>query len=128
MGHRLTPSEEAQQLRQATREAHEAMQGLYDAIRTAEKLTPQLTADYQAHHERELKQVANALSIEQNNAARDLNASIERARLLIREQIMAGKAVFDVTTQTVTITFGDGGFDDHQPPPYPEVTPKETTQ
>lgn len=126
MGHRPTPSEEEQRLRQATREAHEAMAGLRDLLREVRALTVNLTADYQAYHDNELKELANALTIEQNKAAADLNASIERARIMINDQIMAGEAVFDKRTQTVAIRWGLGGFDPNIPLPYPEVTPKET--
>lgn len=128
MGRRLTPSEEAQQLRQATREAHEAMQGLADLLRQARELAANLTTDYQAYHDRELKELANALAIEHNQVSRDLNASIAEARLIISNQIMAGEARFDADTSTVVISWGNGAFDDQLPPPYPDVPPKEKTQ
>lgn len=128
MGHRLSASEEVQQLRQATREAHEAMQGLRDLLRQARDLAANLTADYQAYHDRELKELANALNIEHNQASRDLNASIETARNMIANQIMAGKAVFDAKTSTVVISWGTSAFDDHVPPPYPDLTPREKHQ
>lgn len=125
MGHRTTPTEEEQRLRQATREAHEAMAGLRDLLREARALSATLTRDYQAYHDQEIKALANALAIEQNQVSADLNASIEKARIMIRDQIMAGEAVFDRETSTVRISFGPGKFDDNQPLPYPEVTPKE---
>jgi uncharacterized protein (DUF433 family) len=101
------------------------MQGLRDLLREARQLTLTLTADYQAYHDNELKQLSNALSIEQNQAARDLNEAIENARILITDQIMAGEAVFDAKTSTVIIRFGAGAFDPNILLPYPEVTPKE---
>lgn len=128
MGRRLTAAEETQLLKDAVREAHEAMQGLADLLRQARELAANLTADYQAYHDREIKELANALATEQNQAARDLNASVERARIMIKNQIMAGEARFDADTRTVVIRFGDGCFDDRVPPPYPEVAPKETQQ
>jgi F0F1-type ATP synthase membrane subunit b/b' len=128
MGNRPTPSEEVQQIRQATREAHEAMQGLADLIRQARELAANLTTAYQAYHDRELKELANALAAEHNQISTDLNASVERARIMISTQIMAGVAVFDQNTSTVSIRFGQGRFDDQQPLPYPEVTTKETDQ
>lgn len=126
MGQRLTPEQEAQRLRQATREAHEAMQGLKDLLRQAKDLAANLTTDYQAYHDRELKELANALAIEHNQVARDLNESIETARRLITEQIMAGEATFDAVTSTVVIRFGNGAFDQNVPLPYPEIASKET--
>lgn len=128
MGHRTTPTEEEQRLRQATREAHEAMQGLRDAIREASALATTLTADYQAYHDRELKELANALNAEHNQVSAELNTSIAAAKELIVKQIMAGEAVFDRKTSTVSIKFGAGAFDASVPPPYPEVAPEETHQ
>lgn len=128
MGHRLTASEETAALRQATREAHEAMQGLRSLLREARDLAANLTTDYQAYHDRELKELANALAIEHNQVSRDLNESIETARRLISDQIMAGKAVFDRETSTVVISWGNGAFDANVPPPYPEVARQEKHQ
>lgn len=127
MGRRPTPSEEEQRLRQATREAHEAIQGLNDAIREARQLTATLVADYQAAHNREIAQLSNALQIEHNQAARQLNQTVEQARIMIRDQIMAGRAVFDVTTQTVTISWGAGAFSENEPLPYPHLPARENT-
>lgn len=126
MGHRLTPSEEAQQIRQATREAHEAAQQLKDLLREARLLAATLTTEYQAYHDRELKELANALIAEHNQASADLNTAIEQARIMIVNQIMTGSAVFDRSTSTVTISWGAGKFDDQQPPPYPGDYLKES--
>lgn len=125
MGHRLTPEQEEQRLRQATREAHEAMQGLADLLRQARELAANLTADYQAFHDREMKELANALAVEHRQVSADLNTSIETARTMISNQIMAGEAVFDAVTSTVRISWGLGRFDDTQPNPYPEAGTKE---
>lgn len=125
MGRRPTPSEEVQLLRQATREAHEAMQGLAGLLRQAKELAVNLTADYQAFHDREMKELANALAAEHRQVSADLNTSIETARTMISEQIMAGEAVFDARTSTVRISWGLGRFDDTQPNPYPEAGIKE---
>ena len=128
MGHRPTPSEEEQRLRQATREAHEAIQELKSLLREAKELAANLTADYQAHHDRELKELANVINIEQNQMCADLNASIVAAREMINGQLMAGEAKFDARTETVIIRWGPGRFDDSRPNPYPEVAPKEIRQ
>lgn len=124
MGHRPTPSEEAQQLRQATREAHEAMQGLNDLLRQARELAATLTASYQQYHDNELKELANALATEHNQICRDLNTAITDAKQAITETIMAGEAVFDAVTSSVRIRWGGGQFAADQPLPYPEVAPK----
>lgn len=125
MGHRLTPTEEAQQLRQATREAHEAMQGLADLLKQARELAATLTREYQEYHDRELKELANAITIEHNQISRDLNIAITEAKTMISNQIMSGVATFDPHTSTVTIRWGRGAFAEDQPPPYPEVAPRK---
>lgn len=127
MGHRLTPEQEAQQLRQATREAHEAMQGLNAAIREARSLEPLVIAHFEEVHRREIEQLSNYFTEESNRHAAALNADVERAREMINEQIMSGKAVFDRHTMSVTITWGKGSFDDQAPLPYPNTAPKEDT-
>lgn len=128
MGHRITPSEEAQQLRQATREAHEAAQQLKDLLKQVRQLAADLERSYQEYHDRELKELANALAIEHRQISADLNTSIKQARIMISNQIMAGEAVFDRATSTVTISWGGGRFDDNVPLPYPEVTPERNHQ
>lgn len=119
MGHKLSASDEAQQLRQATREAHEAMQGLADAIREANLLAPRLVADFEATHAREVKQLSNFFTEESNRAAADLNAAVEQARTMIANEIMAGEAVFDRETMTVSIRWGGMAFDSQVPLPFP---------
>ena len=127
MGHRLTPEQEVQQLRQATREAHEAMQGLNAAIREARSLEPIVVAHFEEVHRREIEQLSNYFTEESNRHAAALNADVERAREMINQQIMSGKAVFDRHTSTVTITWGPGAFDANAPLPYPHVAQKEDT-
>lgn len=126
MGRKPDLSQEEQRLRQATRDAHEAAQHLADVIREARILTATLTASYQDYHDQEIKSLSNALAIEHNQAARDLNQAIENAKIMIKDQIMAGEAVFDATTRTVAIRFGAGAFDDNQPLPYPHLTDRTT--
>ncbi len=128
MGRKLSPQEEAVVLSDLIRQAHEAMQGLRDVIRTADAITPNLVAQYEASHHREIKQLSNHLFEQSNRVAADLNTQIEQARVMITDQIMAGEAIFDRHTSTVIIKFGPGAFDDQQPLPYPEVTPKERDQ
>lgn len=128
MGHRLTPEQERQALRDATREAHETLQGLYTAIREAKALAHDLVASFDATHEREIQLLSNHLIAESNRISAQLNDTIHACQKMIIEQIMAGEAVFDISTQTVTIKFGDIMFDDHQPPPYPLAAPKENRQ
>lgn len=125
MGHRLTPEQEVKALRDATREAHEALQGLRDAIRQADRLSDNLVKDFEAIHAREMKVLSNHLTAESNRVAAEANAAIDVAQEMIMKQIMAGEATLNTRTRTVTIKFGAGRFDDQQPPPYPDTTTKE---
>lgn len=119
MGRKPTPSEEVQQLRQATREAHEATQALNAALKEAGLLAPRLVADFEATHRREISQLSNFFTEESNRAAADLNAAVEQARTMIANEIMAGEAVFDRDTMTVSIKWGGMAFDSQVPLPFP---------
>lgn len=128
MGHRLTASEEAQLLRQATREAHEAAQALKAAIREARALEPTLVSEFEAVHHREIQQLSNYFTEESNRSSANLNAAVEQARKIITNQLMTGEATIDRHAGMITIRFGPGKFDDQVPPPYPHATPKEDHQ
>ena len=128
MGHRPSAGEEVQLLRQATREAHEAAQELKAAIREARALEPGLIAQFEAVHQREIRQLSNFFTEESNRSSASLNHAVEQARETVTNQIMSGEAVFDRRTGKITIRFGPGKFDDQVPPPYPQVTKKESPQ
>ena len=125
MGHRLTPDQEIQALRDATREAHETLQGLYDAIRAANALAPALVASFEATHDRESKLISNHIAAESNRVARVLNDQIVTSKKMIMNEIMAGVLVLDPHTGTVRLRLGAVKFDDQQPLPYPDTTTKE---
>ena len=125
MGHHPSASEEVQQLRQATREAHEAMQDLLAAIREARALAPSLVDEFQRIHTGEIRQLSNYFTSESNRQAASLNADIRHAREMIFNQIMAGELVLDPVRNVVFLRLGDVAFDDHQPVPYPTIPPKE---
>jgi hypothetical protein len=127
MGRKPVLTDEEQRLRQATREAHEAAQELRAAIKEARSLEPLVVAHFEEVHRREIEQLSNYFTEESNRHAAALNADVERAREMINEQIMSGKAVFDRHTSTVTISWGPGAFDDSAPLPYPHVAQKEDT-
>lgn len=128
MGRQPTPSEEVQQLRQATREAHEAAQALKAAIREARALEPGLIAQFEAVHQREIAQVSNFLTEEQNRHAASLNAHVERAKAMIMNDIMSGELVLSADKREVRLQLGGGRFDEHHPTPHPRVAPKEDHQ
>lgn len=125
MGRKPVLTDEEQRLRQATREAHEAAQELRAAIREARSLEPLVVSHFEEVHRREIEQLSNYFTEESNRHAASLNADVERAREMINEQIMSGKAVFDRHTGTVTISWGPGAFDANAPLPYPHVARKE---
>jgi hypothetical protein len=128
MGKQLTPEQETEILKQTIREAHEAIKDLANLVRQAQAFTRHLLTDYQDYHDREMKQLANALTVEYNQVSHDLNISIDHAKQMIMKQIMSGEAVFDAATSTVAIRWGLGAFDENVPLPYPDALPKETTQ
>ena len=128
MGHRPTASEEVQLLRQATREAHEAIQELRAVIREARALAPGLVSDFETVHQREVQLLSNHFNEESNRHAAQLNADIERARDMIMNDIMSGELVLSADKREVRLRLGPYRFDDRQPPPYPRVTKKEDHQ
>lgn len=125
MGHRLTASEEVQQLRQATREAHEAAQELKAAIREAKALESGLIAQFEAIHRREIELLSNHFTEESNRHAAALNADIKRAKDMIMNDIMSGELVLSADKREVRLKLGNYRFDEHQPIPYPQVTKEE---
>ena len=128
MGHRIPDGEEQAALRDLITQARQAAKDLRTTIKEAKGLTAALVSDYERTHANEIKQLSNFLTEESNRHAASLNADVERARKMISEQIMSGKAVFDRETSTVTISWGDGAFDANQPLPYPSVPIKETSK
>lgn len=128
MGKRPTPGEETQLLRDATREAHEAMQGLKAAVREARQLTQTLIAEFERTHEREMHQLENHLTAESNRAAKNLNQEIRTARDFIWNQIMRGQLIFDPDKTTLSLQLGNYEFQTDQPFPYPDLPAKETPQ
>lgn len=126
MGKKLTPAEEAEVLREVTREAHGVLKDLTAALREAKALAPKLVNEFQELHEREIRQISNYFTDESNRQAAQLNQSIDRARKAINEEIMAGEACFDPRTALITIRWGQCQFDDDAPLPYPnEQTPEQ---
>jgi len=128
VGKPLSASEETALLKDTVRQAHEVLKDLRAAIREARALEPALVAEFEATHHREIKILSNYFVEESNSKAAELNAAVENARLMIKDQIMAGEAVFDRNTSTVKISFGAGAFNDQVPPPYPHLAVKETDQ
>jgi|SRR6267142_3937229 len=127
MGRKLTPDEETQALRQLIREAHEATQGLYAAIKAASALEPGLVDRFQAAADSEFRQLSNYLQQEMNHQSVELNAAVGAARAEILRQLTAAEMVLDRESNTVRLLFKGGRFEDDTPIPYPNTTPKEST-
>lgn len=126
MAKRLSASEETELLRQTIREAHEATQALWDAIRAANLLTPRLTADFEAHANAEIRSLSNNLQQEMNQQSADLNAAVANARTEIIHQLALSHPIIDPDTGLVSLIWPPGRFDDQIPLPYPQNPPKES--
>jgi hypothetical protein len=121
---RLSASEETELLRQTIREAHEATQALWDAIRAANLLAPTLTADFEAHANAEIMDLANRLQADMNEQSRQLNIAVANAREEIITQLALARPMIDPDTGIVSLIWPPGKFDDQVPLPYPQNPPK----
>lgn len=127
MGHRLTPAEEAQVLRDLIREAHEAMQGLNQAIKEARALQPSLIAQFEQTHQREMQLLQNHMTAEQNHASADLNQAVSTARDEICRQLTMQEMILDHSGGVVKVLFSGRRFDDQVTPPTVQLAQGETT-
>lgn len=123
---RLSASEETELLRQTIREAHEATQALWDAIRAANLLAPTLVADFEATANTEIKDLSNQLQAEMNEQSRQLNQAVDNARDEIIHQLALSRPIIDPDTGIVSLIWPPGRFDDQIPLPYPQNPPKES--
>lgn len=128
MGRRPDLPAEEHRLRQATREAHEAIQGLNDAIKEARNLTAGLVSQYELLHETEMRQLSNHLQEQHNEAAIQLNDAVIAARAHILRLLTIAEMKADVDNGTIRISWPDGKFDENVPPPYPHLKAKDTSQ
>lgn len=127
MSKHIPPGTEAAALRELISEARRAAGELHAAIKEAKELSLTLVSEFERIHATEIKQLSNFFTEESNRAAADLNAAVEQARTMIANEIMAGEAVFDRDTYTVSIKWGGMAFDSQVPLPFPnEQTWKET--
>lgn len=125
MGRPLTPAEEIEQLREATRLAHEVLGDLRRETRAAARLAPELVEKFNETHRAEIEQLSNHITAEQNRHAAVLNAEVATARQWMLEQIAASELQLDAAGDTVRLMFPGFRFDDHQPLPYPAHTNQE---
>lgn len=127
MGKQLTPAEEAQVLREVTREAHECLKDLRAAMREAQTMANGMVKEFETIHTREIRQISNYFVEESNRQSARLNDAISNARQVINNQLMTGEATYYPDTAMITIRWGEGGFDENAPLPYPnEPTPEST--
>jgi len=125
MGKRLTASEETALLLDTIRQAHEATQALWDAVKAARMLQPDLIEKFQAIAENEIRQLSNHLQNCSNKAAAELNASVTVARQEIINQLAVAELVLDKQDNTARLLFNAGTFATDTPLPYPHQSVKE---
>lgn len=128
MGHKLTPSEEVQLIRDVTRTAHEVLQDLLTAIREARLLAPTLTARFTEHADNEIKSLSNFITSESNRHAAELNANVQQAREEVMRQLAVAEITLDESNDQARLVFKSGRFDDNVPPPYPKHLTTGDTQ
>lgn len=116
MGRKLTPSEEAHELRLIIREAHEATKALRQALRLVTRLEPDLVAEFQGIHDREIRQLETTLQAELNQASAALNRSVADARIEILRQLSLSEIVIDRLDGSFRVQFDGGVFDEHATP------------
>lgn len=127
MGRKLTPSEEAHELRLIIRDAHEATKALHQAIRLAIRLEPDLVAEFQAIHNREIRQLETALQAEMNQASALLNQAVADARIEILRQLTLSEIVIDKMDGQFRVQFQGGVFDEHATPRKSQPLPGESS-
>jgi Sec-independent protein translocase protein TatA len=106
----------AEQLREATREAHAAVKDLRAAIRGARQLAGQLADEMQDRANAELAEWVNCMQADQNRHATELNAAVQRARDAIIEALTLAELEPDEEMKTLRVTFRGPLFDDKAQP------------
>lgn len=127
MGHKPTPAEEIELLRETIRDAHAAIKDLRAEIRRADRLAPQLVEAFEQLHEREIEQLSNHMTAEANRQSALLNESVSQARQWILQQLTAQELVLDPANGVVLLNFPNRPLDDDVPLPYPQHQTKEDT-
>jgi hypothetical protein len=127
MGKALSASEETELLRQTIREAHEATQALWDAIRVANQLAPNLTEQFEAHCNTEIRSLSNELQQQMNQQSADLNQAVAAARDAIIKQLALAYPTIDPATGLVSLIWPGDRFDDQIPLPYPQTPLRGST-
>lgn len=117
MGHRATPTEEEQRIRQATREAHETLQALNDAIKEARTLISDVINGFEQVAAREIADLGAHLQRNNNEAAAQLNRQVQAARDHIVHLLTISSIKPDPEQNAFIVEFPPGGFDDQIPAP-----------
>lgn len=128
MGRKPELTTEERLLKDLIRLAHEAAQELRAVIREAQSLAPALTAEFEAHHQREMALLSNHMTAEGNRAAADLNAAVGAARDEVLRQLTTAEMIIDKEANTVRLLFNSGRFHDQVPPPFPNHQTQEKQQ
>jgi hypothetical protein len=125
MGRTLTPQQEISQLRDLIREAHEVLKDLRGALREARAAASDMVTRFDLIATREIQQLGNHLQQCNNQAAADLNAEVQAARVELTRQLAMSHLERDNSTDTWRVIFQAGRFDDQIPLPHPQLLPKE---
>lgn len=125
MGKKLTPAEEAEVLREVTREAHGVLKDLTAALKEAKALAPKLIQEFEATHRREIDQLNKHMAAEIRRCADTINSGTKEAREFIVNYLMAGTATIDSHTGQAIISWNPGEITATS---TPYVPPKQTPE
>jgi F0F1-type ATP synthase membrane subunit b/b' len=125
MGKRLTASEETALLADTVRAAHEATQALTAAIKEAHAIGPNLVANFEVIHRREIAQLSNHLTSEANRVSEQLNREVSDAQEHILRALHTAHLDLDPQNGIIVITYPDSTFSSTEPLPYPEYADQE---
>lgn len=103
----------AEQLREATRDAHAAIKDLQAVIRAARQTAEELAERYMARVEAEHRAATEFLQAEQNKHAADLNVAVDAARDAIMQALTLAELTPDPEFRTLKVKFKGGRFDEN---------------
>jgi hypothetical protein len=105
VGRTLTPAEQAEQLRDLIRQAHEAVKDLRAELRRADQLAPELVKRFEEVHDRETDQLVSHLTDTAVTVTDQMRAAVEEARGWMLDQLCARELVLDPVNNVVKLMF-----------------------
>ena len=126
MGRKPDLTAEEQQLKAATREAHEAIQELKDLIKQVKALTPDLVHDFEHRINTEIMKMSNHVTAEANRVSKQINDSLPEWRAQIVRLLSVSELVLDSAGHVTKLVMDTSSLDANVPMPYPShIQPKE---